>query len=224
MKSLPVFLIALLSIIFTSSLIAATSIASENPTKQWRFTVFLDDEEIGFHNFTVEDEDDQQMIYTNARFDVKFLFFTAYTYEHSNVERWQGQCLQKINAVTNDNGERYSVNGESSADGFIVETQETKNVYASCIKTFAYWDPSFLQTPLLLNSQTGKLVDVKLEDIGRSKVTVNGYDVTARQYRLVGDKLQIDLWYSEEDRWLALESLTEGGRTIRYQMQHTQEQ
>lgn len=224
MKSLSVFLTTLVSLILTSSIFATSSIATDNSTQQWRFTVFLDDEEIGFHNFTVEDKDDQQLIYTNARFDVKFLFFTAYTYEHSNVERWQGQCLQKINAVTNDNGEQYSVAGESSADGFIVETQETKNIYSSCVKTFAYWDPSFLQTPLLLNSQTGKLVDVKVEDIGPGKVNVNGNDVAARQYRLLGDKLQIDLWYSEDDRWLALQSLTEGGRTIRYQIQHSQEQ
>jgi hypothetical protein len=219
MRSITVFILALLTAVFTPMFIANASIAASNQTQQWRFTVFLDDKEIGFHNFIVENREDQQLIYSNARFDVKFLFFTAYTYEHSNVEQWQGHCLKKINAVTNDNGENYSVAGENSAQGFIVETADKKNVYASCVKTFAYWDPSFLQTPLLLNSQTGELIDVKVEALGESKVTVNGNNITARQYRLLGDKLQIDLWYSDDDHWLALESLTEDGHRIRYQMQ-----
>jgi len=219
MRSIAVFILALLSAVFTPMLIANASIDTSSPIQQWRFKVFLDDKEIGFHHFTVENREDQQTIYSNARFDVKFLFFTAYTYEHSNVEQWQGHCLKKINAVTNDNGENYSVSGENGTEGFIVETADNKNVYASCVKTFAYWDPSFLQTPLLLNSQTGELIDVTVESLGESMLAVNGNNLTARQYRLLGDKLQIDLWYSDDDRWLALESLTEDGHRIRYQMQ-----
>jgi len=219
MRLLRTFLIGLLAAVFSSLLIANTSINDSQATQQWRFTVLLDNEEIGFHNFIVENREDQQLIYSNARFDVKFLFFTAYTYEHSNVEQWRGQCLTKINAVTNDNGENYSVVGENSSDGFIVKTEDAKNIYSSCVKTFAYWDPSFLQTPLLLNSQTGELVDVEVDYMGEDKLSVNGNDVAARKYRLLGEKLQIDLWYSDEDRWLALESLTESGHRIRYQMQ-----
>lgn len=214
-----IFLIGLLAAICSPVLVAYTSINDSSAMQQWRFTVFLDDEEIGFHNFTVENREDQQLIYTNARFDVKFLFFTAYTYEHSNVEQWQGQCLKKINAVTDDNGENYSVAGESSSEGFIVKTQDAKNIYSSCVKTFAYWDSSFLKTPTLLNSQTGEMVDVEVNYMGENKLSINGHDVTARKYRLLGEKLQIDLWYSDEDRWIALESLTEGGHRIRYQMQ-----
>jgi hypothetical protein len=213
------FLIGLLVAVCSPVLVANTTINTSNTTQQWRFTVFLDDDEIGFHNFIVENREDQQLIYSNARFDVKFLFFTAYTYEHSNVEQWQGHCLKKINAVTNDNGENYSVAGESSSDGFIVETEDAKTIYSSCIKTFAYWDPSFLQTSKLLNSQTGELVDVEVDDMGEDKLSINGNDIAARKYRLLGEKLQIDLWYSDEDRWLALESLTEDGHRIRYQMQ-----
>lgn len=227
MRSTRTFSIGLMFALFSPLVIANTSIDNSinasintnNSTQQWRFTVFLDGDEIGFHHFTVENSDEQQMIYTTARFDVKFLFFTAYTYEHNNVEQWQGQCLTKINAVTNDNGENYSVAGERSSEGFIIETRSDKNIYSSCVKTFAYWDPSFLQTPRLLNSQTGELVDVEVDYMGEDKLSVSGNDVSARKYRLLGENLQIDLWYSDEDRWLALESLTEGGHRIRYQMQ-----
>jgi len=193
--------------------------ANNSPAQEWHFKVFLDDQEIGFHSFSVTSKDGLQLIHTKARFDVKFLFFTAYSYEHSNTEQWQGQCLTSIQAITDDNGDLYQVIGQSTKNGFMLETATRGTLNSECVKTFAYWDPSFLKTPQLLNSQTGELIDVNVQSIGQTRLTIGGEDIAARRYRLLGDKLQIDLWYSSEDRWLALESLTEGGRLIRYQMQ-----
>jgi hypothetical protein len=219
MKLVMALLLSSYSLFFSPLLTAKTSTADEVPLKQWRFTVYLDDKKIGFHNFTLSQKNDEQYVYSTARFDVKFLFFTAYSYEHDNVEQWKGQCLTKITALTNDNGEQYSVDGQLVDNGFNVATGEINTVHPPCIKTFAYWDPSFLETSRLLNSQTGKLETVASEYIGEQTLEVNGEPVPAHRYRLVGDKLQIDLWYSEQNQWLALESLTEDGYSVRYQLQ-----
>ena len=97
------------------------------------------------------------------------------------------------------------------------ENQKVKqNKYLPCIKTFAYWDPEFLKETTLLNSQTGEMTAVGSEFIGNETLRYKGEDVIARHYRLRGDDLQIDLWYSVDDAWLALESLTESGRVVRY--------
>lgn len=222
MKSSTILLFSLFSLPFSHAAMANTNISENTPTKEWRFTVFLDDKEIGFHNFIVEQNNDEQLVYSTARFDVKFLFFNAYTYEHNNVEQWKGQCLTKINALTNDNGDQFSVDGQVTNYGFSVEAANGEstdiNTHQSCVKTFAYWDPSFLQTPQLLNSQTGKLETIKAEYIGEQTLNVSGEQTAAQRYRLKGENLQIDLWYSAENRWLALESLTEDGYTVRYQL------
>ena len=84
------------------------------------------------------------------------------------------------------------------------------------IKTFAYWDPDFLNETTLLNSQTGEVIAVDSEFLGKETLNHRGNEIIARRYRLHGEDLQIDLWYSLEDHWLALESLTESGRVIRY--------
>ena len=209
---------AFVFLLLTAAVFATTASANVQPVQQWRFTVFLDDTEIGFHHFTVERKEDHQQIISEARFAVKLLFFTAYRYVHRNIEQWQGQCLSTINAITDDNGQTYSVSGKRDSSGFVVQTQQAENTLPACIKTFAYWDPKFLTSSHLLNSQTGELVAVNVEDLGRSMVTVEGIETSARQYRLLGEQLQIDLWYSDEGRWLALESLTEEGRHIRYQI------
>ncbi len=196
----------------------ASSYVSDSVDKNWRFKVFLDDKEIGFHNFSMIHKDDHKEIYSSARFDVKFLFFNAYSYQHDNVEQWNGQCLKSINAVTNDNGDQYNVSGKIDSDAFIIKTIEKENTYLSCVKTFAYWDPEFLKETTLLNSQTGEMIEVDSEFIGNETLNHNGNDVAARRYRLNGENLQIDLWYSADNNWLALESLTESGRIVRYTM------
>jgi hypothetical protein len=191
---------------------------SHTAMKNWRFTVYLDDQEIGHHNFTLVHKKDIKEIYSNASFDVKFLFFNAYSYRHDNVEKWDGQCLKSINAVTDDNGELYNVSGKIANDAFVVNTAGKQRSYLPCVQTFAYWDPDFLKQTALLNSQTGEMVDVDSELIGKETLKHRGKDITARHYRLKGDDLQIDLWYSDNDHWLALESLTENGSIVRYTM------
>ena len=192
--------------------------ASNGIDKNWKFTVYLDGDEIGFHNFSIVHSDEQHEVYSRAQFDVKFLFINAYSYRHDNVERWSNECLDSINAVTDDNGELYKVSGEAIDDSFIVNTAENKNEYSPCIKTFAYWDRDFLNETTLLNSQTGEMVEVSSEFVGNEIIRHMGKDVNARHYRLRGEKLQIDLWYSADDHWLALESLTENGRVVRYEI------
>ena len=215
-----ILLFFLLSI-FNAAFASAAN-GSGNIDKNWNFKVYLDDKEIGFHNFSMVHKEQHQEIYSSARFDVKFLFINAYSYKHDNVELWQGQCLNSINALTDDNGDLYNVSGEGDNEAFIVNTTENNNKkqdrYLPCIKTFAYWDPEFLKETSLLNSQTGEMVAVASELIGNETVKHNGEEVNARRYRLQGKDLQIDLWYSADDDWLALESLTESGRIVRYAM------
>ena len=207
--------IMLLLFIAGSTPANAYSESSEN-SQSWQFRVFLDDDEIGFHHFSLIDRGGHKEIYSKARFDVKFLFFNAYSYQHDNVERWHGNCLKSINAFTDDNGEEYKVSGKLADETFIITTINSQHSYPACVKTFAYWDPQFLRETSLLNSQTGEMIEVESRFIGNESLSHKGEIVDARRYRLSGDKLQIDLWYSDKNRWLALESLTESGHIVRY--------
>ena len=200
-----------------------TAYASNGIDKSWQFKVYLDGDEIGFHNFSIVHNDEQHKdhsheIYSKAQFDVKFLFINAYSYRHDNIERWSGRCLNSINAVTDDNGELYKISGKVIDDTFVVNTAEQNNEYSTCIRSFAYWDKDFLNETNLLNSQTGEMIEVSSEFIGNDTVRHMGEEINARHYRLRGEKLQIDLWYSYDDHWLALESLTESGRVVRYEV------
>ena len=110
------------------------------------------------------------------------------------------------------------VNGSRKNNGFMVKTAADNMILPPCLKSFAYWNLSHLQAPQLLNSQTGKLVKVRLQAIGNDNILAGGKFTAAKRYRLTGKDLQIDLWYNAQKRWIGLESFTDGKR-IRYVLQ-----
>jgi hypothetical protein len=76
-----------------------------------------------------------------------------------------------------------------------------------------------LQQSQLLNSQDGEQVAVKIDDAGADTIDVRGVKTAARRYELRSEKLSIDLWYSEQREWLALESRTERGQRLIYRLE-----
>lgn len=184
----------------------------------WRFEVLLDGKPIGQHSFSLVENNGQTQVKSQANFAVKFLGFTAYRYQHNNTETWQGACLSRMQASTNDNGEQLVVNGTRSGNNFTVKTNADSATLPACLKSFAYWDLAHMQTPQLLNSQTGELMPVRLRAVGNDNIMAGGKFTPAKRYQLTGKDLQIDLWYSAQNRWLGLESLADG-RRIRYVLQ-----
>lgn len=187
-------------------------------SQSWDFSVLLDGDEIGYHRFELTDVGDERRVRSEAKFDVRFLFINAFRYRHENTEIWSNGCLRQIEAKTQANGKKLSVSGSQVQDEFIVDDGSEKNALSDCVMTFAYWDPDFLQQPRLLNSQSGEYIDVQVEPLGSEPITVRGEEVAALAYRLTAKKMQLKLWYSQDNEWLALESVAKGGRIIRYEL------
>jgi len=208
-------LISLLSLAF-----AAPAPAKERADgiAHWDFDVYLDDKKVGNHSFKVSETGDVKQVQSEASFKVKFLFITAYRYEHSAAERWTGNCLVEFDGNTNANGERIEVSGEQISGGFIVERGDNPIELPECVMTFAYWNAEFLDQRRLLNPQTGEYVEVLVEKVGDEMLEVRGLEVAATRFKLTANDVDLTLWYSPDDEWLALESVAEGGRIIRYEL------
>jgi hypothetical protein len=52
--------------------------------------------------------------------------------------------------------------------------------------------------------------------MGTGQLIIDDEQITARHFRLVAEELTIDLWYTKDMHWLALESVTESGAVLRY--------
>ena len=191
--------------------------STKTPSKAWEFDVALDGKPIGSHTFELQQEGAKQVLTTEARFDVKFLFVTAFRYRHENIEIWDDGCLSSIDASTNSNGDLLAVQGSVGDGRFDVTSEQGTSSLPACVQTFAYWNPAILDAQQLLNSQTGEYEDVKAQYEGPDSIDVAGSKVDAFRYRLSARAGDIVLWYStDESTWLGLEAPAKGGRTISY--------
>ena len=201
-------------LVFSAALRAETSPSD----KSWDFSVLLDGSEIGYHRFELTENDGQKRLTSEAKFDVRFLFINAFRYRHTNTEVWADGCLERLEANTRANGKELVVSGLRADDGFVVDDGEARSALGNCVMTFAYWNPEFLQQPRLLNPQSGEYLDVEVERVGQEPIVVRGEEVAASVYRLTARQMELKLWYSENDEWLALESVAKGGRILRYEL------
>jgi len=210
-----VYRLFLLCLVFAAS---SSAVAMVDEPRSWNFAVHLDDSRIGYHRFDVLPADGGVEVVSEARFDVKFLFFNAFQYRHSNREAWDGRCLERIESETRQNDRQFAVMGERKDGGFVVDTGERAEALDSCVMTFAYWNPEFLEQSRLLNPQSGEYLPVDVEPLGKQEVVVRGNTVVASAYRVTARNTNLTVWYSDDNEWLGLESVAKGGRIIRYEL------
>lgn len=193
--------------------------AQSRAERTYTFKVFLEDEEIGQQRFAVSLNETRMEVQIEAQFDVKYWILTAYSYRHTNNETWKGECLQMIKSQTNDNGKSFFVQGTYADNRLKLVTHAGTRTVDGCIKTFAYWDQSFLSSRILLNSQTGEMDRVKVSNLGEEVISVRSKPSPATHYQIVAEKFSIDLWYSPTGEWLGLQSTTENDSRLRYVLQ-----
>ncbi|RQW83769.1 MAG: hypothetical protein EHM62_01525 [Methylococcus sp.] len=187
--------------------------------RDWNFTVYLDDDPVGRHRFTLDESEEMRQLRSEARFTVKLLMIKAYSYQHEAQETWRGDCLNALKANTDDNGEKIAVVGSEKNGRFEIKKGTQAETLPACIMTFAYWNPLILKQSKLLNPQNGEYLNVRVQPQGREAVQVKGKSVTADKYHLDAGKFQIDLWYADGGRWVALDSLLDNGRKLRYRIE-----
>jgi len=203
------------ALILGISAIAVPALAST--PKDLDFRVYLDDKPIGKHSFRITGSGKDLRVTSRASFDVDFLFINAYRYRHESRELWRDGCLHRIQAETDDNGERSRVRGGLESGRFVVERDGAEKARKDdCVMTFAYWNPDLLTQDELLNPQTGELETVSSRHGGTERVAVGDSELPAKRYRLEADELSIDLWYNDALGWVGLRSETPEGATIVY--------
>jgi len=204
--------IALITVLLTLS--ASVTAADQ----EWRFRVYLDDKEIGHHDFTLQEGEDRRTLQSEANFEYRIMFVKLFGYEHENTETWAGDCLTGINSTTDANGEPFRVNGSLDGDRFLLSGTAGEAELPSCSMSFAYWNPVFLQEDRLINVQNGEVLDIEVSEPELVQLEVRGVMQSAYRYELGAGEMKIDLWYSENNEWLALETDARGGRRLRYEL------
>jgi len=197
---------------------AATTAGALADRDAWRFRVYLDEREIGYHNFVLDRSGATRQLRSEASFEYRLMFVKLFHYEHENTEVWNGDCLASVESRTDSNGEPYRVEGRLEKGRFRVAGSAGEETLPECVMSFAYWNPTFLEQQRLLNTQNGEFIDVDVSPPVSEPLLVRGEKQPAYRYRLEAGDLRLDLWYSADREWLALESEVSGGRKLRYEL------
>jgi hypothetical protein len=211
------------NLLVSAAIVLATpglGVAAASTKDELTFEVSLDDKPIGMHRFRISDGGPMRVVESDASFDVRILRVPVYRYRHRNTETWQNGCLKRIDAETDANGTPYAVDLRKTAAGYtIVTPSETSTHEVDCLMSFAYWDRRFLQEKRLLNTQTGELIAVEVQSLGESKREIANRTLSVEGFRLLAKPQNIDIkvfYHSADGRWVALESVLENGRRLRY--------
>jgi len=197
----------------------ATDAQADPPARSWHFMVLLDGRRIGEHDFSLVRHGEETVIDSEAHFKVKAAFIPLYHFDHQDHEVWRNGCLAAISSRTEDGGSLATVAGVLQDGGFHLRGTGGSVTLPGCIHTYAYWDASLLAAPRLLNSQTGEYEPTQLTRVGGVQdIAVGAQRVAAQRFSLNAPKLAIQLWYSPDGDWLALESKLATGRTLRYEI------
>jgi Family of unknown function (DUF6134) len=187
--------------------------------KEWTFDVFLDKSKIGQHTFTLN----KNTLLSRAKFKVKVLFINAYQYDHTSKEQWDNDCLTEIDVDTTEDKVNTKVKGKKTANGFEISDGKSNQLLPVCSMTFAYWNPKVLTQTRLLNPQNAEYLDANFENLGSDNILLKGKPSEATHYKLKGalngkNKLNIELWYNQNNEWVALKSTTPEGYIITYKL------
>ncbi|MEE4301813.1 MAG: DUF6134 family protein [Pseudomonadales bacterium] len=196
---------------------AAAAPSALPPTLEDRvFQVFLDDREVGSHVYRFEGTPEDFHVESSADFEVKIAFVTVFSYEHEAREHWVDGCMVSLASDT-DTKEDFRVRAERSPGGFAVDAGDGGQTYdVDCPWGFAYWNPAMRDRSRLINAQDGRLLDVACSELAPRPLSVGGRSVRANAWSLTGEKLELTLYYDQQDRWIGLDSAVQGGRTLRY--------
>ena len=176
-------------------------------SSEWVFDVVLNNKVIGQHTFIYKDD--------KTTSDVKFqfeYFLMDFIYQHKSIETWQGNCLKTISSKTDDDGDLYEVNGQSSTKQFLVTSNKKTTGLPICIMTFAYGNSKILEQKKLMNSQNGKYLDVDIQFLREENHMVKGKEIPTSLWQIEAKgtekDLLVHLWYDENMNWVGLKSPT----------------
>ncbi|MFK7915380.1 MAG: DUF6134 family protein [Pseudomonadales bacterium] len=199
-----------------SALLAMSSAlaASTETTEHLRFDIEFDGKRLGQHEFQVtQQENGKTKVVSIVEMRYRLAFVTLFRYQHSATEQWRDGCLTTLSSTTNDDGERYAVEGAQTSEGFVVKHRlpksEQERIAETCPASFAYWQPEALQRSALINAQTGRLEPVQVARTGTRQLG----DVTTEHWTIeTENEGTIELWYAASDgRWLQLQHTSEDG-------------
>jgi len=181
------------------------------------FRILRNDTPIGSHVLDFTARDDGFDVHIAIDIAVKFGPLTLFRYSLTATEQWRGGAVFRVEASTDDDGTRGTMQGQREGDGFWVSGSRAPRYRAPDNAIPAnHWNRDEMRVPWI-NTEDGRLFRPKVVNAGTQAVLqANGTSVTAQHYALSGD-VDVDLWYDADGHWVSLAFKGKDGSVVRYE-------
>ena len=150
---------------------------------------------------TFDRQGDQLTVRTTVNLNVKVLGLTAYRYSHAGEETFRGDRLVAIRTKTDDNGQRFEVNGQAMSGQFAVaavapndepfanrdgisRAAASQIALPADVMPSSQWHMKSMFAGQLLNVQKGELSRYSVTKVGRENIQTASGTIAATRYRL----------------------------------------
>jgi hypothetical protein len=199
---------------FFSMVLLCCSVYAE----QINFKVQLNDKDIGFHEFNVQND----TISNKAQFDVKLWFIPAYKYRHTATEVYKDNCLIQLESETQDGADFFELSSLADSAFFKIKVNDKDYNHPACSQTFRYWDIQFTEQNLAINPQDGEIFKLSFSKDVDEEVKTKTNTFLANKFTLHAindqdEKFHIELWYEQNSKkWIKLKSHLKDDNVITY--------
>ncbi len=177
------------------------------------FDIIRDGDKIGAHRFVFRRRGDVLTVETTVDVAVKFAFITVYRFRKTSRETWRDGRVIAYQAETDDNGTDIRLRVESGPEGMIVHGPKGRDVAPPGTMISGYWNQATMGQHHLIDSEDGTVVPIKVEGVGPAEITIGGFRVRTRYYRITGE-LARELWYGTDGLLVRMRSIGSDGSVI----------
>lgn len=190
--------------------------AGETETRAFR--AFRKGDDIGHHRVSVTRDGAETRVKVDISLIVRLAgFLPVYHYHHQSEELWRDNRLVRLVSNTDDDGEQQYLKAEAAPDGKLkVDGSKYRGLAPADIMPTSYWNSSFPNRVLLLDTQNGRLLKVQVAPLPSKPE--DGVPPGSRRYQLDGD-LRLEIWYDPQQRWAKTRFGASDGSVIDYRLQ-----
>lgn len=169
------------------------------------FRILRNGSPIGDHHVVFSQSGDDLTVTVTADGLVTVAMIPVFSYSVRATECWSNGVFQSLESTVNYNGTPLQVHAHKSAGGYQVQgTKVPPYMAPPDTIPLTYWNKAMMNGTIL-NIQTAHSYRVKVASPGWNKLpTATGGTLVAQRFNLSG-KLNISVWYDQNNAWSGLE-------------------
>jgi Domain of unknown function (DUF6134) len=182
----------------------SASAVRADETGGYTFTVLKDGNPVGRHRFVFDRDGGRVEIREATEIEVKLAMIPIYTFEHQARELWQDGKVVRVDATTNDNGEKLDITVRPDGQGYVRTVNGRVDRFDDSKRVLAVWNKDTLKHHDFFSVVEDQTLKVSFQLIGREQLSLHGQVLDVDHYRMVGDE-ERDLWFDSAGQIVKVE-------------------